>query len=181
MLDRGRPDRGGGRLETVDSAGELSDVDLTAGPLAEAAELGRDHAHRRVPLRHARAQVGSKAPQLARAEVTVEVTARELAEPRVADDEAAGDRAGPARVAVGVERERDRVLTRESRVEELVSLVFGPTEVRAPSVACSQQVDLLPPGLANVADCDPPGVEGKPPRISEPIGKDLVAPLAVGD
>ena len=114
---------------------------------------------------------------LARAEVAVDVAVEERAQPRVADDVAADDRAGRAGDAVDLDRLHGLARGRGMRARERgEALEVVPAEVGAVGRRQRQVVDLLEAVLADVADRDPrlarigDEVEGEAVRVAQAAG-----------
>ena len=84
----------------------------------------------------------------------------------------------------GVGHDRWRHAKRLAHVEVVPALPAAPAEIRAPSGKRSvREVDLLPEVLADVGDREVARgtIEGEPPRISQAVGPDLVAPRLVDE
>src|SRR5262245_10956040 len=114
-----------------------------------------------------------EAPQPSRAVVAVDVAAAQSAQTRVANHDAAGDRAGPAGMRVLVHGP-DTVPDPPAEEAE-GALVERPAEVGTAVLVEALHVHLLAAILADVADQEPPLVDREPERVAEPAGEDLVA------
>src|SRR5437867_759171 len=156
--------------ELVDRAGQRRHVQLAERVLAERRQL--------LDVQRLQAHVGGlaarrqEAPDLAAAEVAVEVAARRGRNRRAAVDVPARDRA--AVVAVVVDDDRPDEPPARRRLlplrEDGVPLVDAPAEVRQPEAA-RQDVHLLPRALTDVSDVELARrrVEREAPRVPGPV------------
>ena len=143
--------------EPVDRSFERGDIDPPLRVFAERARRGDRRAEE--PIAASPVQVRDEGSQLPLAEVGVDVVAPKRAEPGIADDVAADDRAA-AVAAVGVGEDRFDGPARVRRAAVFVpvggvALERVPAEVGARRGGDGGVVELLEPVLADVADRDP--------------------------
>ena len=159
--------------DTAHRAAGLDDVNAPAGVFSEGHERKRGDGEPSVLVPGRGRQAENRRPDRRAAVVAVDVAARQLLQPRIANHGAAGDRRAAAGRGMAVIQDRRRRPGHEAEARPRVGeppLAGVPAEVqRSTSARLRREVDLLARVLPHVGDVKRPclAVEGEAERVAQ--------------